>query len=82
MTDRQSAPADSERTRRRRQAEERAKRALAAWKWQADVWPLWAFAGSLAVPEGGTKCKVEQLQMGAKLEDEAMDMLLFGRLAP
>jgi hypothetical protein len=77
-----TAPAESERTRRRRQAQERAERALAAWQWAGDRWPLWAFAGSLAVPEGGTKRKVARMDINAPLAEPGGDVLLFGRMAP
>jgi len=72
---------ESERTRRRRQAEERAERALSAWQWQPDAWPLWAFAGSLAVPNGGTKRKVERMDIHAPLVEAGEDVLIFGSLA-
>lgn len=71
--------AESERTRRRRQAEERAERAASAWLWEPDAWPLWAFAGSLAVPDWGTKRTVERMNINAPISDE--DALLFWRLA-
>lgn len=73
--------AESERTVRRRQAEERAERAAAAWKWAGERWPLWAFAGSLAVPEWGTKRTITCMNINSQIAEEGDDVLLFGRLA-